>query len=66
MTSLETIRLGLLRLHAGTGTVGGITQSFTKADEISAEIELLLEGRSEVERVLNGEGGGGVGSEGLR
>jgi hypothetical protein len=52
VTSLETIRLNLLRLHAGTGTVGGITQSFSKAEEISAEIERLLEGQSEVEQAL--------------
>jgi hypothetical protein len=54
VASLETIRLGLLRMHAGTGTVGGITQSFSKADEIAADIERLLEGRSEVEQTLKG------------
>lgn len=54
VTSLETIRLGLLRMHAGTGTVGGITQSFSKADEIAADIDRLLDARSEVEKALNG------------
>ncbi|MFC1639930.1 hypothetical protein ACFL3B_04110, partial [Gemmatimonadota bacterium] len=54
VASLENVRLGLLRMHAGTGTVGGITQSFSKADEIAADIERLLEGRSEVEQALKG------------
>jgi hypothetical protein len=62
VTSLENIRLGLLRMHAGTGTVGGITQSFSKADEIAADIDRLLEGRAEVERALNDESEGSSGS----
>jgi serine/threonine-protein kinase len=64
VASLETIRLGLLRMHAGTGTVGGITQSFSKADEIAADIERLLEGRSEVELALKGLSDGRSGSGG--
>jgi hypothetical protein len=64
VTSLETIRLGLLRMHAGTGTVGGITQSFSKADEIAADIERLLEGRAEVELALKGVSEGPSGSGG--
>ena len=56
VASLETIRLGLLRLHAGSGTVGGITQDLTNASEIAGDIERLLEGRSEVEAALKGEG----------
>jgi hypothetical protein len=64
VASLETIRLGLLRMHAGTGTVGGITQSFSQADEIAADIERLLEGRSEVELALKGVSEGRSGSDG--
>jgi serine/threonine-protein kinase len=64
VASLETIRLGLLRMHAGTGTVGGITQSFSQADEIAADIERLLEGRSEVELALKGVSEGRSGSGG--
>jgi serine/threonine-protein kinase len=56
VASLETIRLGLLRLHAGSGTVGGITQDLTNASEIAGDIERLLEGRSEVEAALKGAG----------
>jgi len=52
VTSLETIRLGLLRMHAGTGAVEGVTQDLSKAGEIAADIERLLEGQEEVERVL--------------
>jgi serine/threonine-protein kinase len=52
VTALETIRLGLLRMHAGTGAVEGITQDLSEAGEIAADIERLLEGQEEVERVL--------------
>ncbi|HWP36697.1 MAG TPA: protein kinase [Gemmatimonadales bacterium] len=52
VASLETIRLGLLRLHAGTGAVEGITQDLSKAEGIAADIERLLQGQAEVERVL--------------
>ena len=52
VTSLETIRLDLLRLHAGTGAIEGITQDLSKAGDIAADIERLLEGREEVERAL--------------
>jgi serine/threonine-protein kinase len=55
VTSLETIRLDLLRMHAGTGAVEGITQNLSKAAEIAADVERLLEGREEVERVLQKE-----------
>ena len=58
VASLETIRLGLLRLHAGSGTVGGITQDLTNASEIAGDIERLLEGRSEVELALKRAGEG--------
>jgi hypothetical protein len=54
--SLETIRLDLLRLHAGTGQVGGITEDLSKAGELAADLERLLEGREEVERALLREG----------
>ena len=54
VTALETIRLGLLRMHAGTGAVEGITQNLTEAGEIAADLERLLEGQAEVERVLQG------------
>jgi serine/threonine-protein kinase len=52
VTSLESIRLGLLRLHAGAGAVEGITQNLSKAGEIASDIERLLEGQEEVEHAL--------------
>jgi serine/threonine-protein kinase len=52
VTSLESIRLGLLRLHAGAGAVEGITQDLSKAGEIASDIERLLEGQEEVEHAL--------------
>ena len=52
VTSLEAVRLGLLRLHAGTGVVAGVTQDLSNAAEIAADIERLLEGRDEVEQAL--------------
>jgi endonuclease IV len=59
VASLETIRLDLLRMHAGAAQVEGITQNLSKAGEIAADIERLLEAQAEVERALQettGEG----------
>ena len=51
---LETIRIGLLRLHAGGGTVESLTVELGSARDISAAIEHLLSGQEEVERLLKG------------
>ena len=50
--ALETIRLNLLRLHAGSGSVQSLTTDLGLAREVAAEINLLLEGRREIEREL--------------
>jgi eukaryotic-like serine/threonine-protein kinase len=50
--ALETIRLNLLRLRAGSGSVQSLTTDLGLAREVAAEINLLLEGRREVERNL--------------
>src|SRR5436309_5188365 len=50
--ALETIRLNLLRLHAGSGSVQSLTTDLGLAREVAAEIGLLLEGRREIEREL--------------
>jgi len=50
--ALETIRLNLLRLHAGSGTVEGLTTHIDLAADVSAEVERLLAARDEVERSL--------------
>ena len=50
--ALETIRLNLLKLHAGSGSVQSLTTDLGLAREVAAEIDLLLEGRREVDRDL--------------
>ncbi len=50
--ALETIRLNLLRLHAGSATVEGLTTHIGIAADVSAEIDRLLEARDEVEAHL--------------
>lgn len=51
--ALETIRLNLLRLQAGTGSVQSLTTDLGLAREVAKEIGLLLEGEREVERELS-------------
>ncbi|HEY5219531.1 MAG TPA: protein kinase [Gemmatimonadaceae bacterium] len=50
--ALETIRLNLLRLHAGSATVEGLTTHLNIAADVSAEVERLLAAREEIERHL--------------
>ena len=50
--ALETIRLNLLRLHAGSGSVRNLTTDLGLARTVAQEIGFLLEGRREVEREL--------------
>lgn len=64
ISALETVRLGLLRLHAGDGTVAGVTMELDAARHVSEDIEGLLAGRKEVERLLGG--GTGLPSGGPR
>ena len=52
VAALETIRLNLLRLHAGSGTVESVTTDLGLAREVAQEIDRLLEGRREVEEEL--------------
>jgi serine/threonine-protein kinase len=52
VTALETIRLNLLRLHAGSATVEGLTTHLGMAAEVSAEIARLVAAHDEAERVL--------------
>jgi predicted Ser/Thr protein kinase len=48
--ALETIRLNLLRLHAGSATVEGLTTHLGLAAEVSEEVERLIAAHEEVER----------------
>jgi hypothetical protein len=50
--ALETIRLNLLRLHAGSATVEGLTTHIGLAQEVSAEVERMIAARDEVESAL--------------
>src|SRR6266516_2200218 len=50
--ALETIRLNLLRLHAGSGTVQSLTTDLGLAREVAKEIGFLLEAEREVEEEL--------------
>jgi eukaryotic-like serine/threonine-protein kinase len=52
VSALETIRLGLLRLQAGTVTTGGITQDLAAARELLGDLSALAESADEVEREL--------------
>ena len=50
--TLETLRLGLLRLHAGSATVEGFTTHIGVANEVSSQVERLIAAHSDVERAL--------------
>jgi hypothetical protein len=52
VTALETIRLGLLRLQAGTAPADGITQDLAAARGLLGEMGELSEAAEEVERAL--------------
>jgi len=52
VSALEKIRLGLLRLHAGDGTVESLTVELGSAGELSRAIDALLQGQREVARLL--------------
>jgi serine/threonine-protein kinase len=50
--ALETIRLNLLRLHAGSGSVEGLTTHIGIAAGLSDEVARLIAAKSEMERGL--------------
>ncbi len=52
VAALETIRLNLLRLHAGSGSVQSLTTDLGLAYEVAKEVDVLLEARREVDAVL--------------
>ncbi len=52
VASLETIRLGLLRLTTGTGTVDGLTADLAAAADVGDEIDRLMAGMKDVELLL--------------
>jgi serine/threonine-protein kinase len=50
--ALETIRLNLLRMHAGSMSVQGITTHIEVASELSDEVRRLIESRESVDDLL--------------
>jgi serine/threonine-protein kinase len=50
--ALETIRLNLLRLHAGSETLEGLTTHLDLAAEVSEEVERLIAAHGEVEGMM--------------
>jgi len=52
VAALETIRLSLLRLTAGSGTVEGLTTNLIAAEEVGDNVARLMAGFEEVEVVL--------------
>ena len=50
--TLETLRLGLLRLHAGSGTVEGFTTHLDVAAEVSTQVSRLIAAHQSVDRAL--------------
>ncbi|HYV98408.1 MAG TPA: serine/threonine-protein kinase [Gemmatimonadaceae bacterium] len=53
VTSLESIRLNLLRLTAGAGSVDSLTADLSAAREMSQDIGRLLAGHQEVAKALS-------------
>jgi serine/threonine-protein kinase len=52
VAALETIRIELLRLHAGAATVESVTQDLSAAKEIAEDVARLLASTREVDRLL--------------
>lgn len=59
VTSLETLRVDLLRLQGGSTDLARVTSRLGAAREIAADLERLLEGQAEIEDVLSGPSSGG-------
>ncbi|HKA59668.1 MAG TPA: serine/threonine-protein kinase [Gemmatimonadales bacterium] len=51
--ALETLRLDLLRLHAGQGTLDGLTADLGAARRLGEQVDVLLAGRREVDEALS-------------
>ena len=55
VAALETIRLDLLRLRAGAGSVARVTADLQEANAVGAAVDRLLAGHEEIDRALRGE-----------
>lgn len=54
IAALETIRLDLLRLHAGRGSTADLTAALQAASQIGDDVAASLAGRAAVERLISG------------
>jgi hypothetical protein len=52
VAALENIRVGLLRLHAGAGSINDITQHIERAKAIGEQIDVAVEAQEEVRQAL--------------
>jgi serine/threonine-protein kinase len=52
VAALETIRLGLLRMQAGSGSVESLTGDLAVARDVADEVDQLLQAQSDVDRLL--------------
>jgi serine/threonine-protein kinase len=53
IAALETIRLDLLRLHAGRGSTGDLSAAIAAARAIGDDVDNTLVGRNSVEQLLS-------------
>jgi len=52
VSALEKIRLGLLRLHGGAGSVESLTADLSSAQALSDDIDYLVAGKRDVDELL--------------
>ena len=52
VSALETVRLGLLRLHAGAGSAESITQDLNAARALGDDVDRLIAGSREADKLL--------------
>ncbi|MFI5246912.1 MAG: hypothetical protein ACHQQR_16890 [Gemmatimonadales bacterium] len=50
--ALETIRLDLLRLHAGSGDAAALTAALRAAEEVGRDIGCVVDAKAEVDALL--------------
>ncbi len=54
VAALENLRLAMLKLHAGTGTVGELTIWLERAREVGTYVDRRIEAEREVKQLLDG------------
>ena len=52
VAALETIRLELLRMHAGAGNVESMTADLSSAQALSDDLDYLVAGERDVDELL--------------